>query len=75
MSDKCLCEMTKPTYNQLRTRNEELELQLNKAGKLIKALEISLSSLANVNDSLNDERLYWKNECENLREELKKQER
>lgn len=66
------CEEAKPTYKQLKTRNEELENKLNRAEKLIQALEISLSGLAVSNDSINEERLYWKNECEELREELKK---
>ena len=72
MSDKCFCrEEVKPTYRQLKNRNEELELKLNQAEKLIQALEISLSNLATSNDSLNNERLYWKSQCEELREELK----
>lgn len=73
MSDKCFCrEEAKPTYKQLKIRNEELENKLNRAEKLIQALEISLSALAVSNDRINEERLYWKNEYEEMCEELKK---
>lgn len=67
MSDFCK-EEVKPTYKQLKTKNEELELKLNQAQLLIHALEISLSYLATSNDRINEEKMYWKNECEELRE-------
>ena len=70
MCNKCMCEEVKPTYQQLRAKNEELEIKLNRAESLIHALEISLSSLASSIDRVDEERLYWKNECDELREQL-----
>jgi chromosome segregation ATPase len=70
MCDKCCCEELKPTYQQLRAKNEELENELNRAKTLIHALEISLSNLASSIDRVDEERLYWKNECDELREQI-----
>ena len=74
MCDKCMYEEVKPTYEQLKTKKEELEIRLNRAESLIHALEISLSNLASSTDRIDEERLYWKNECDELREQLKKKE-
>lgn len=56
MCDKCICE--------------ELEIKLNRAESLIHALEISLSNLASSIDRIDEERLYWKNKCDELREQI-----
>lgn len=71
MSDFCKVEQAKPTYEQLKAKNEELEIRLSRAESLIHALEISLSNLASSIDRVDEERLYWKNECDKLREQLK----
>jgi septal ring factor EnvC (AmiA/AmiB activator) len=72
MCEKCCCEeiRVKPTYQQLRAKNEELENELNRSKTLIHALEISLSNLASSIDRVDEERLYWKNECDELREQI-----
>jgi chromosome segregation ATPase len=70
MCEKCCCGELKPTYQQLRSKNEELENELNRAKTLIHALEISLSNLASSIDRVDEERLYWKNECDELREQI-----